>query len=517
MIPLQGFSVDKPQRLYKNVYHKDGYVFQGWASNSVERANAGIVDYKDEALITVDSDMTLYAVWDNPPLTLAAESADWLSGSITLRCEDSDTSGTAHEYTLEYKNASGAWEEVDGAKNKLATKGQDANGREAWVVQLTDNTFWSRLGGIPPVEYRVKDESGRVSGTSETRNRHALFVAIDKYKDETKNLSQPTHEAAVFRGTYKKYAGVNRYLCTLIDVEAKKDTIINQLDNIAKNYAKPGDIVLFYHVGHGLYGGLCCHDKDRILWAHELSEKFQDFPAGVGVVAVVYACFSGSMIDIMGAEGTAQVGWLASSQSNEISKSGMFTDVICNKGWLDGEADEIGGNVFANGDGVVSFAELAAYGQQEMGDNFSQYGRMMTYKNSRILEHIIAGKVPERSKSDRFWSWLAKLPSFLVSSDDDPEKAAAMTAANGCRTVGECYALGIDPEDPDDDLKIAEFKMKDGKPEITLNHTEDGSGNSFEDRVKVLGKAELTDAEWQEVPPEGNPAHRFFKVDVEMP
>ena len=77
-----------------------------------------------------------------------------------------------------------------------------------------------------------------------------------------------------------------------------------------------------------------------------------------------------------------------------------------------------------------------------------------------------------------------------------------MTAANGCRTVGECYALGIDPEDPDDDLKIAEFTIKDGKPEITLNHTKDGSGKSFEDRVKILGKAELTDAEWQEVPPE---------------
>ena len=95
--------------------------------------------------------------------------------------------------------------------------------------------------------------------------------------------------------------------------------------------------------------------------------------------------------------------------------------------------------------------------------------------------------------------------------------AANATAANGCRTVGECYELGIDPEDPNDDLKIAGFKMKDGKPEITLNHTKDGSGNSFEDRVKILGKAELTDAEWQEVPPEGNPAHRFFKVGVEMP
>ena len=107
--------------------------------------------------------------------------------------------------------------------------------------------------------------------------------------------------------------------------------------------------------------------------------------------------------------------------------------------------------------------------------------------------------------------------AIATASNGDIATAAAMTAANGCRTVGECYALGIDPEDPNDDLKIAEFKMKDGKPVITLNHTKDGSGNSFEDRVKILGKAELTDAEWQEVPPEGNPAHRFFKVGVEMP
>ena len=34
---------------------------------------------------------------------------------------------------------------------------------------------------------------------------------------------------------------------------------------------------------------------------------------------------------------------------------------------------------------------------------------------------------------------------------------------------------------------------------------------------KIYGKAELSDAEWQEVPPEGTPAHRFFKVGVEMP
>ena len=92
-------------------------------------------------------------------------------------------------------------------------------------------------------------------------------------------------------------------------------------------------------------------------------------------------------------------------------------------------------------------------------------------------------------------------------------------AANGCRTVGECYALGINPEDPNDDLKITDFKMEDGRPVITLNHTKDGSGNSFESRVKTLGKADLSDAteEWRVVPEEGGQTMRFFKVEVEMP
>ena len=108
-------------------------------------------------------------------------------------------------------------------------------------------------------------------------------------------------------------------------------------------------------------------------------------------------------------------------------------------------------------------------------------------------------------------------PSIATASNGDIATAAAMTAANGCRTVGECYALGIDPEDPDDDLKISSFRMNGAKPEITLNHTADGSGNSFADRVKVLGKAELSDSEWQVVPPDGNPEHRFFTATVEMP
>ena len=114
-------------------------------------------------------------------------------------------------------------------------------------------------------------------------------------------------------------------------------------------------------------------------------------------------------------------------------------------------------------------------------------------------------------------AWVAQHVNIYEMANCDVSDAIAMTAANGCQTVGECYALGIDPEDPDDDFKVTHFEMKDGKPVITLNHTEDGSGNSFLPRVKTLGKADLSDAEWREVPEEGDDTMRFFKVEVEMP
>jgi len=115
-------------------------------------------------------------------------------------------------------------------------------------------------------------------------------------------------------------------------------------------------------------------------------------------------------------------------------------------------------------------------------------------------------------------NWLNQHQTIAIASNGDIATAANMTAANGCRTVGECYALGIDPEDPDDDFKITDFKVEDGKPVITLNHTTDGSGNSFEPRIKTLGKAELSDAEeWREVPEKGDADMRFFKVTVDLP
>ena len=118
-------------------------------------------------------------------------------------------------------------------------------------------------------------------------------------------------------------------------------------------------------------------------------------------------------------------------------------------------------------------------------------------------------------KEKLFCDWLAS--SILERADNDVFVAADFRAANGKRNVAECYVLGIDPEDPNDDLKIIDFKMRGGRPVITLNHVEDGSGESFLPRVRTLGKANLLDTEWHEVPENGYSFLRFFKVEVELP
>jgi len=121
--------------------------------------------------------------------------------------------------------------------------------------------------------------------------------------------------------------------------------------------------------------------------------------------------------------------------------------------------------------------------------------------------------------SESFFAFLKRRFGGSSDSISSAEYAAIekSIAANGCRTVGECYALGVDPEDPNDDFKIEKFEMKDGTPVITLNHTTDGSGNTFESRIKTLGKESLSDADWVDLTDKDHSAYRFFKVSVEMP
>ena len=95
-------------------------------------------------------------------------------------------------------------------------------------------------------------------------------------------------------------------------------------------------------------------------------------------------------------------------------------------------------------------------------------------------------------------------------------RAATDVAANG-RKVWECYLLGCDPEKAADDFRIASFEVVDGVPAFTFSHTRDGSGVSFEPRIRILGKARLDDAAWTEMPEGGDPALWFFKAEVALP
>ena len=95
-------------------------------------------------------------------------------------------------------------------------------------------------------------------------------------------------------------------------------------------------------------------------------------------------------------------------------------------------------------------------------------------------------------------------------------RAATDVAANG-RKVWECYLLGCDPEKAADDFRIASFEVVDGVPAFMFSHTRDGSGVSFEPRIRILGKARLDDAAWTEMPEGGDPALRFFKAEVALP
>jgi len=91
------------------------------------------------------------------------------------------------------------------------------------------------------------------------------------------------------------------------------------------------------------------------------------------------------------------------------------------------------------------------------------------------------------------------------------------TAANG-RKVWECYVLGLDPEKTSD-FKITSFPLKpDGTPDLSAItfEPEQKRWNLSGATPKLKGKATL-DAEWQDVPPGGDPSFRFFTVEVQMP
>ena len=114
--------------------------------------------------------------------------------------------------------------------------------------------------------------------------------------------------------------------------------------------------------------------------------------------------------------------------------------------------------------------------------------------------------------------WLSAWPEILSSAGGDLTAAFRSTAANGKRSVAECYALGLDPTLATNDFRIVSFEMVDGKTKVEWEpKTNRWTGAEIQ---AVLKGTESLDGEWHEVDKasESDKAkYRFFKVVVELP
>lgn len=667
------------------------------------------------------------------PMILQAESADWTSGTITLQCVDGDASASTHKYSLEYCNESGEWVAIDGAKDIPAIKSQDSAGQEVWIAKLTDPSFSSRLGGLPPVSYRVTDETGRVSEPCVTRTKYGIFVSPGGYASGV--------DLVAFPSATPNYAETFGRLATSLGSFAKVHVLTGSravyagIDGAFKDIAstiKCGDVCFLYFGTHGglhpnstssclvLYDGTDYEENALATHVKLLNGIDASNPTGNGVAIVgfVHACHSKGISDNTDDEYCRVGSWCVNSvltsknsawitatdDAKALSLGDYFSLFLVNYGWekgwsgnsgeplscekladytkkrtdalFDGLTMKAGGVSYSIKVGVFGASsmlrnimigkcgnhdnidtpsdpeEMSAQGintstiqvraknirnadrtvlfkrkgedatwdsmyRENLAGTFTYddtdvassgrelpyYYQIRTLNGAGIGKSTVASawrvhteshkvtfmyelpqtvqsasagiwwELPYDSTLSGIWNeleksvedlgvngfvhtgwftehngrgsritgetrvfkpvtyyanwtamtqaWLDSHPTTASAANGDIATAASMTAANGCRTVGECYALGINPDDPNDDLRISQFEMQEGKPHLTLNHTEDGSGKTFLPDVRVLGTTALGESsQWDDVTDIANPdasGYRFFKATVELP
>ena len=83
--------------------------------------------------------------------------------------------------------------------------------------------------------------------------------------------------------------------------------------------------------------------------------------------------------------------------------------------------------------------------------------------------------------------------------------------------VWQDYVAGTNPTNALSKF-TAKIEMEDGAPVVTWSPALNGEGVREGTRTyRIWGKANLDDATWSEVSPDGESAYRFFRVTVEMP
>ncbi len=196
-------------------------------------------------------------------------------------------------------------------------------------------------------------------------NLYVLSSGIGKYAEPDNDLCWMDQDAKDHYTLWKSQEGrLWRHVepkC-LINKEATGANIRRGMEEILRK-AKQGDTVLFALQGHGGFDRLthswefCTYDDDNLTaaelraFAKYLSDK------GVRVILIFDSCHSGAMAEIE----MPNVIVLASSTASETSLdfgpsllhgNSLFTKVLL---------EALGGKADANGDGVVTLAEVVTY------------------------------------------------------------------------------------------------------------------------------------------------------------
>ena len=118
------------------------------------------------------------------------------------------------------------------------------------------------------------------------------------------------------------------------------------------------------------------------------------------------------------------------------------------------------------------------------------------------------------------YAWLLQHDPEIVDEYDAYEAAAKLMGENGHK-VWESYAIGANPNDKNDSLKITAFNMKaDGTPDLDaiVVSPAQSKWNVQGAMLRKVGKATLEGAgEWQPVTEENKAGMRFFRVEVVLP
>ena len=108
----------------------------------------------------------------------------------------------------------------------------------------------------------------------------------------------------------------------------------------------------------------------------------------------------------------------------------------------------------------------------------------------------------------------------IPSNGGDHEAAANADAANEVYKVWECYVAGLSPTNEAAAFKVKAISFENGEPVVEWEPDLNDGGTKSERAYKLLGKRQLSDEKWEEVP-DGvdvdTEGWRFFQVRVELP